>query len=135
MTRYTLSSLINALIRFEEAVANKLNEFIESMDNDSLNKFVSSYRNRIRRLAVYKETMIVEMILEPITGIDIDEKIINITVGVGGQEPYQCVRRIIETYIDVYRDVSKRIYGISIDVSMLLNNFVREARRLLQSLE
>lgn len=132
MAKYTLSSLVNALIRFEEAVARKLNEFALDDIDGGLNRFVEQYRDRVIKLNNYKGSMVIEMVLEPITGVDVEEKISYIEglKDCGGQEG--CIRSILKTYVELYSDVAEKIFSISIDVSMLLKGFVRKAWEILE---
>ncbi len=134
MAKYTLSSLINSLVEFEKVVASKLKPLSGNLDLPRLHRFVEKVNERINKLTFYKTSMIVEMVLEPITGIDIEE-IRGYIESIEEEDTLDAIKLILHTYIDTYEKVSHDIYSISIDVSMLLDQFRREASKILRSLE
>lgn len=134
MAKYTLSSLINSLVEFEKVVASRLKSLTENFESYRLSKFVGDVNKRIDRLTFYKTSMVVEMVLEPITGIDIEE-VRSYIESVEDGDVLGTIKMILGTYIDTYEKVSKNIYSISIDISMLLDQFRKEASKILRSLE
>jgi len=134
MAKYTLSSLINSLVEFEKVVASRLKALSENFESSRLSKFIDKVNKRIDRLAFYKTSMVVEMVLEPITGIDIEE-IRSYIESIEEEDVLEAIKMILSTYIDTYEKVSKNIFSISVDVSMLLDQFRRDAIKILNSLE
>lgn len=134
MPKYTLSSLINSLVEFEKTVVTRLKSLSENLESPRLHKFVEEVDKRINKLTFYKTSMVVEMVLEPITGLDIEE-IRRYIESIAEEDALDAIKLILNTYIDTYKKVFQNIYSISIDVAMLLDQFRRDANKVLRSLE
>jgi len=134
MSKYTLSQLINRIIEVEEYTASSI---LESAKDDSPNiliDFINGVGERVRMLSEVKTNMVIEMTLEPITGIDINGYLETITSYRREAGPIQTIE-ILRHYITLYKKIMDKVYEVSIDLYNLLYRFIRDATRVLTELE
>ncbi len=133
MAIYTLSSLINSLVEFEQSVAKKLVGLEGELENKDLSEFVGGVSRRISELRDLKGFM-VEMILEPIYGVDVKEMIDSIKSVSLISPPIEAAKKVLNIYIDLYSRLSREVYGVSMELSMLLERYMKYAYSILNKL-
>ena len=134
MSKYTLSQLINKIIEVEEYTARSILESAKDDAPNILMDFISGVDERVRMLSEVKTSMVIEMTLEPITGIDIDDYLKPITNYRGETDQIQTIE-ILRHYIKLYKKIMDKVYEVSIDLYNLLYRFTRDATRVLSELE
>lgn len=131
--RYTLSQLTGILVSFEEELGRLYGELIESVSEgslrDVLGTLMESHKERAEMLRKTSKETVVEMALEPITGLDLERRIEEIKSRLRKETPLTSVQSLEEELETLYREVSSKVSRVSGDVAMLLRQFAKDSER------
>ncbi len=109
MRKYTLSKLINSLIRFEEELSKYLME-------RGFEELAKKSEERLSALRDSSQFIIVEMTLEPIYTVDISKILSEI-------QNVEDISRIEKLISDMYREIYKAMESVSMEFAELLKSF------------
>ena len=131
--KYTFSSLMTLLIESER----KLGQFYEGMragtDQTKLKSLMSDYAKkslgRMEKMRKTRVETVVEMTLEPITGLNLDELLeeFNSTAESRRLTDFQKAMTLERTISELYARASPKIMQISAETSELLTALSRES--------
>jgi L-ribulose-5-phosphate 3-epimerase UlaE len=120
-----------------ERLINSIIANIEGdMDIDILRAYIDDMDRRLSRIDWVKNFAIIEMTLEPITGLDISgfeesaEEIIRDT----HLDPTSKVREILNLAVKLYDDVANRLEYISLEGKQVFQRFRNDVSRILDEL-
>jgi hypothetical protein len=141
MEKYTLSSLINRVVEIEKELAKLLTGTLDYITDDRLKNILLEYidglEERLDRLTRVKIYMVVEMVLEPITGLDTYGYMsrVNDIYHEDNLDISIKILKIFSLVETMYIDIAEKIRYISPELSDELHVFVRNIRRLKDRLD
>ncbi len=137
--KYTLSSLLSRLSEFESTLSQIYDELSrETADRElkhMLTEYASKSKVRANELESIKE-FVIELALEPITGIELNSYINRIkeTASKKDISVRDRVKEIELNIKELYSQISSKIKHISGEASYLLDRYVKEASERISKL-
>lgn len=138
--RYTFSSLMTSLIESESKLEQLYEATAQATKHPELKSLLSNFRKsslkRIEMMRRARVESVVEMALEPITGLNLTELLarVNTTVQNGHVANIEKLMTLERTISDLYARASPKIMRISADTGELLRTLSRESAERLQHL-
>ncbi len=132
---YTFSALMRQVVEFEKKlgdVAKKVAE--EYPDIKILRELAEDSNKNARTLEKLMRETVVEMTLEPITGIDL-ERMMNELKKMDDNAGLDEIPKLSSTLSDFYVEISSKIRQMSAETSMYLKKVSRKRKRVVQTLE
>jgi rubrerythrin len=131
--RYTFSMVMNFLIELEDKIANFYKEAAERVRQDGLKELFLSFnrRNLERRDTIdrVKRETVLEMTLEPITGLRLEnyiQRIDDIIRNEKAADPIDKSLRMEEIVYRLYNEVSVKVMYMSAGTSEMLKTLSKE---------
>ena len=132
--RYTLSSLLNKMKEEEHTFSSFLYNISSSLrDEDPLKQIIQeliSTSNKKLKDIEWVKSFVVEMTLEPITGLDINRYLnkMNKIVNDESIDIHKKLELLLKTQINLYNDVAKAVEYISVEAADLFREFSRKLK-------
>ncbi len=130
--RLTFGQVMNSLLKLEEKVLSFYKAAADQIEHKGIKDLFLSFIDRgLKRKEILIKTRretVTEMTLEPITSLNLNEKIVEVEKEIENKEkkPLNRAAEIENTLKKLYSDVSRKITYISADTSYLLDKFARE---------
>ncbi len=126
--RYTFSSLLNKMMEVERVLHDIIMPLVKQSDTEVSEKlliFLDSTEKRVSDIQWVKDFVVVEMTLEPITGLEIDSTLDNIRriVEDNNLPLDNKLKEIIIIMARLYEEVAEKLRYISIEASDLFSQF------------
>ena len=134
--KYTLSSLLNKMKDVETTFSSFLYDISSSLENDDplkqiIQELISTSNKRLKDIEWVK-SFVVEMTLEPITGLNINEYLskMNKIVNDGSIEVHKKFELLLKTQLNLYDKVAKAVEYISIEAANLFREFSKKLKHI-----
>jgi len=132
---YTFSALMRQVVEFEKKLGDVSKKVVEEYPDIKILRELAedSYKNAGTLEKLMRET-VVEMTLEPITGVDL-ERVMNELKKIDDNAGLDEIVELSDTLSELYLEVSSRIRQMSAETSMYLKKISRKRKRVVQNLE
>lgn len=137
--RYTLSSLLNKMKDVENTFSSFLCNILNSLENDDplkqvIQTLINSSEKKLKDIEWVK-SFVVEMTLEPITGLNISKYLNKMNKIFTDQSftTHKKFEHLLKTQIELYNKVGDAVEHISVEAAELFRGFSKKLNHILLS--
>ncbi len=132
---YTFSALMRQVMEFEKILGEISGKMAEKFPGKkTLRELSEDSRKNVESLEKLVRETVVEMTLEPITGIDLAELTEKFGEMNDGTEPEKIIEAC-NSLSELYAEISSKVKQMSAETSMYLKKINRKRKRMIQQLE